>query len=145
MRLNGQAVAFLLLITAVSEQAFAQVRNVTCTATHGFHCMPERGCRKDATYVTQYRVDLTQQTVTELTVKHTVRDQQPQPGGAVYRITSSVSTSNAVLGERSITAVGSPGLAAVETILIGETSYLSSSVSSAGTRVFVMVGQCTGL
>lgn len=145
MRLKGQAAAFLFLLTTVSEPTLAQVHNVTCTATQGFHCMPESGCRKDATYVTQYRVDLEQQTVTELTVKHTVRDQQPQPGSAVYRIISSVPTANVLLGERSVTAVGRSGLTAVETILIGETSYLSSSVSSAGTRVFVMVGKCAGL
>lgn len=131
-------------VIQAAEPASAQARIVTCTATEGFHCTPGSGCRNDATYVTVYRVDVDQQTVTELAVQHTVRDQQPQPGSTVYTIMRTVPASGP-LGERSVRAVGRPGAAAVETALIGDTSYLSSSVSSSGTRIFTMMGSCVGL
>ena len=132
---------FVILTSALS--ASAQEKIVKCTATQGYHCTPKSGCVQDATYVTEYRVDLDEGTVTELTVQHTKRDPNPLPGATTYTIMRSVSEATP-LSERSITAVGKPGTSAVETILIGEKSYLSSSVSSAGTRIFSMMGTCKG-
>lgn len=132
----------LLLAFPIPSPA-GEARIVTCTATEGFHCTPGKGCLKDATYITTYKVDLDQMTVKELTVQHTKRDPSPQSGSTTYKIIKS-SPGTILSGEKSITAIGIPGLAAVETILIGERSYLSSSVSSAGTRIFNMMGTCKG-
>jgi hypothetical protein len=138
--------AFSLAGVAVSVSSYAaQAMIVTCTATRGFHCTPEQGCSEDATYITTYKIDLGQMTVEELTVQHVTRDPGPRPGSTKYAIArSSPSTPPPLPRERSIIAVGTAGSAAVETILIGEKSYLSSSVSSAGTRIFSMMGTCKG-
>ena len=131
-------------VVSVSPLA-AQATIATCTATRGFHCTPGQGCLEDATYITTYRVDVDQKTVEELTVQHTKRDPGPRPGSTTYAIVqSSPSIPPPLPRERSIIAVGTLGLAAVETILIGETSYLSSSVSSMGSRIFSMMGTCKG-
>lgn len=130
------------VVTSVPSHA-AEAKIVICTATKGFHCTQGQGCVADATYVTTYNVDLDQGTVKELTVQHTKRDPAPRPGSTNYRIVRST-PSTTVVAQRSIIAVGTPGLAAVETILIGEAAYLSSSVSSAGTRIFSMMGSCKG-
>ena len=132
----------LCALAVAVPSSVAQVKIVACTATEGFHCTPGNGCSDDATYITEYRVDLDAMTVEELTVQHTRRDLQPRPGSTTYTILRSGAT--LLSAEESIIAVGRPGLAAVETILIGEKSYLSSSVSSSGTRIFSMMGSCTG-
>lgn len=139
--LFGITWTFILAFSVPSSAGEARI--VTCTATEGFHCAPGKGCLKDATYITMYKVDLDQMTVEELTVQHTKRDQGPQPGSTTYKVVKS-SPSTTLSGEKSIIAVGIPGLAAVESILIGERSYLSSSVSSAGIRIFSMMGTCKG-
>jgi len=136
------AISVGALVFSVQSYA-AEAKIVTCTATKGFHCTPGQGCLEDATYISTYKVDLDQMTVEELTVQHTKRDPGPRPGSTNYRIVRS-SPFTAGSGQSSIIAVGTPGLAAVETILVGETSYLSSSVSSAGTRIFSMMGTCKG-
>ena len=138
-----RAVWIVALVFVLVGQIAVQAQIVTCTATEGFHCAPGTGCSSDATYTTEYRVDLDAMTVDELTVQHTQRDPQPKRGSTSYTIVRST-PATALSGEESITAVGRPGSAAVETILIGDKSYLSSSVSSSGTRIFVMMGACTG-
>lgn len=135
-------IAVVCVLCATLPSLAAQARIVTCTATMGFHCTPDTGCTDDATYITEYRVDPEAGTVDELTVQHTIRDSEPRPGSTSYTIARSSPAT--AISERSLIAVGFPGSAAVETILIGERSYLSSSVSSAGTRIFSMVGTCTG-
>ncbi len=133
----------LCALAVAVPSSVAQVKIVACTATEGFHCTPGNGCSDDATYITEYRVDLDAMTVEEVTVQHTRRDLQSRPGSTTYTILR-VAPATPLSAEESIIAVGRPGLAAVETILIGEKSYLSSSVSSAGTRIFSMMGSCTG-
>ena len=137
------AITSTFLLTFPISLSAGEAKIVTCTATEGFHCTPGKGCLKDATYITTYKVDLDQMTVEELTVQHAKRDPGPQPGSTTYKIIK-FSPSTISSGEKSITAIGVPGLAAAETILIGERSYLSSSVSSAGTRIFNMMGTCKG-
>lgn len=130
-------------LTAASPVA-SQTKIVTCTATRGYHCTSANGCQEDATYVTVYRVDLQDETVTELTVQHRTRDPQPRPGRTVYRIVGSIAPA-AGTGETAFIAVTQLGSAAIETVVLGEKTYLSSSVSAAGARIFSMVGLCTGL
>jgi hypothetical protein len=113
-----------------------------CKATHGYHCATSAGCVSDATYVSTYLIDWEKGTITQTSVQHTRRDPQPKADNTVYVIVkrdTSLST-----GESTVTAVANIGIAATETILIGEKSYLSASVSSFGPRVFAMVGTCQG-
>ena len=113
---------------------------VVCTADSGYHCDREHGgCVKDATYITTYDVDLTSKQVRELTVQHTKRDPQPRPGSAVYSI---VHVGVSASGERQIVAIGQVGTDAIETIVVGSRSYLSTSVSTWDTRIFSMIGRC---
>lgn len=115
---------------------------VVCRATHGYHCTTPAGCVSDATYVSTYLIDWAKGTITQTSVQHTRRDPQPKADNTVYFIVkrdTSLSTA-----EATVTAVANTGIAATETILIGEKSYLSASVSSFGPRVFAMVGTCQG-
>src|SRR3990170_7271664 len=137
---------FTVVLLAVPDtQTYAgNPQNVVCQAARGYHCDEKNGCISDATYITTYRVDLENGTVDEVSVQHTKRDKMVKPGSAKYQIVNIFDIS-IISNERSITAVGKPGLAATETILLGEKSYLSSSVSSFGMRIFVMIGSCEGL
>jgi hypothetical protein len=113
---------------------------VVCTAEHGYHCDRERGgCVKDATYVTTYDVDLEGKQIRELTVQHTKRDREPRPGSAVYTILQAATSTS---GERQIVAIGQVGASALEMILVGTQSYLSTSVSTSIPRIFSMIGRC---
>ena len=116
--------------------------SVVCKATSGYHCEHPAGCVADATYISTYLINWEKRNVTQTSIQHTRRDVQPQPDGTVYTIVNR--STNPKTGESTIIAVANVGLAATELILIGEKSYLSSSVSSLGPRVLTMIGTCQG-
>lgn len=141
MTLQRNFIVFLGSIIALGTfPAYSEV--VVCTASKGFHCSSETDCKPDATYITTYRIDREKKTVESVSTQHTKKDLTPQPDGTNYQI---LLTGQSLLnGEKSITAIGRPGLDAVETLIIGEKSYLSSSASSTQPRAFVMFGTCAG-
>ena len=114
---------------------------VTCTATTGYHCSNSGGgCKPDRVYAVTFTVDHTSGTIVD-------------SDGNIYKIllsapSSLVEISDQIPGspfEYAIQATAQVGLAATETIVIGERSFVSSNVSVVPPRAYVQVGTCSGL
>lgn len=132
----------LALIVSVALSTSTQAEVVVCTAEKGFHCNLKSGCNTDATYISTYRIDRQGKTLELVSSQHIELDKNPEPHGIVYQIIQS--GVSGLTGEKSITAVGPSGTAQVDTILIGERSYVSSSLRDTEPRVFSMFGSCKG-
>lgn len=132
----GLAVIYFTAPSTVAGQ-------VVCTASVGYHCETDSGCDRDATYISIYDIDRENRIVVQSSVQHTQHDARPKSDGTQYSIVASGTSMKT--GEFTITAVANVGTAAVETLLIGERSYLSASVSNSIPRVFLMMGTCEGL
>jgi len=117
---------------------------VVCTATKGFHCGTKTmACNPDTTYTTTYRIDRAKRTIEQVSYQK-AGESNVEPDGTVYQIVSEEAES-IVTGEKSIMAVGMVGLAALDTLVIGTNSYLTSSASRTEPRAFVQMGTCKGL
>lgn len=125
----GLVLASITLLSIGTESP----ERVTCTATKGFHCAnSEGGCRPDRAYTITFTVDRAGGTVVD-------------SKGQVYKI--GATRSMEALGppfEYAIQATAQVGLAATETVVLGEKSFVSSNVSVAPPRAFIQVGTCSG-
>jgi hypothetical protein len=127
----------------VKADSTSKTFTVVCKASTGFTCSEiSKGCVKDAIYQTSYLVDFGKNEVIAVSSQNLMKDKEPKSDGTKYSFFSA--STNHFTGEKTITAVGQVGTNATETIIIGEKSYVSSSVSSAGMRVFLMYGKCEG-
>ena len=107
---------------------------VTCAATTGYHCSNSGGgCKPDRVYTITFTVDLVLGTVVD-------------SDGQTYRVLPNRSLPiPSTPFEYAILATAQLGMAATETIVIGERSFVSSNVSVASPRAYVQVGTCSGL
>ncbi len=129
--MSGRTLVLIAVVgmTSLADPAFAE--NVECKATKAVVCANMTGgCQDDKAYTIKFTVNRQAGTVTDT-------------DGNVYKIVPTQSMAS--IFEHAILATAQVGLAATETIVLGQKSFVSSNVSVAPPRAYIQIGTCSGL
>jgi hypothetical protein len=119
------------IVAAVILPALAPAETVTCVSKIGMTCSNQaKPCVKDRTAAYTFNIDRKNQRVTD-------------EAGAVYKLLGN--HSSPVSPEKAIVAMNNSIRSVVETIVIGEQSFVGSKVSVDSPNVYMQVGTCKGL
>jgi hypothetical protein len=132
----------LLLLLIFNSSVMAEQFTVICSAKKSFYCEPEK-CEENSGYEATFYVDLKAQTIVRTSVRNLSTNEETIPDDAKYQILGL--TNDFETDEYALLAVGKPGTAAVENLILGEKSYVSSRIGGLKFINYSQFGTCRGL